>query len=145
MIPFARILFALIVAFGVSLPGALRAEDISSADREAIRSMIESQIEAFRRDDASAAYGYAAPAIQGMYPSIDQFMAMVRSQYPPVYRPRSVTFGEFIEAPGGLLQKVFITGPDGENWVAVYSLERQPDGSWRISGCFLMKDTAPII
>src|SRR3990167_9666505 len=100
MIPFARILFASIVAFGLSLPGTARAEDISSADREAIRSMIASQIEAFRRDDAGAAYGYAAPAIQGMYPSIDQFMAMVRKQYPPVYRPRSVTFREFIEAPG---------------------------------------------
>jgi hypothetical protein len=145
MIPFTRILFALILANSLVLPGVARADDVSTADREAIRSMIAGQIDAFRRDDGSAAYGYAAPAIQGMYPSIDQFMAMVRNQYPPVYRPRSVTFGEFIEAPGGLLQKVFLTGPDGENWVAVYSLQRQPDGSWRISGCFLMKDTAPII
>jgi hypothetical protein len=145
MIPTARMLFAMVIAIGLSLPGVARSDEVSAADREAIQSMITSQIEAFRRDDGSAAYGYAAPTIQGMYPSVEQFMGMVRELYPPVYRPKSVTFGELMNSPGGILQKVFLTGPDGENWVAVYSLERQPDGSWRISGCYLIKDTAPII
>jgi hypothetical protein len=25
------------------------------------------------------------------------------------------------------------------DWLAVYNLERQPDGTWRIAGCTLLK------
>jgi hypothetical protein len=83
--------------------------------------------------------------IQGLYPSVDAFMAMVRNQYPPVYRPQSVTFGEVLVTPTGHLQKVYLVGPDGQNYVAVYSMQRQPDGSWRINGCALVKDEAEAI
>ena len=44
-----------------------------------IRGIISSQIEAFQRDDGATAYGYASSTIQGLFPSVDQFMAMVRS------------------------------------------------------------------
>ncbi|WP_244287861.1 DUF4864 domain-containing protein [Labrenzia sp. 011] len=30
-----------------------------------------------------------------------------------------------------------MTGPQGRNWLALYSFEKQEDGSWRISGCYL--------
>ena len=30
---------------------------------------------------------------------------------------------------------VRLTDADGGQWLATYSLERQPDKSWRISGC----------
>jgi len=30
-----------------------------------------------------------------------------------------------------------MVGPDGEEVVARYTMERQPDGSWRIDGCIL--------
>jgi hypothetical protein len=35
---------------------------------------------------------------------------------------------------------VFLVGPDGKSYVAVYTFQRQPDGSWRISGCYLVPD-----
>lgn len=123
---------------------AARAE-VGSADREAFRGIISNQIDAFRRDDGAAAYSYASPTIQGLFPSVDRFMAMVRSGYQPVYRPRSVTFGPTVETPRGPEQRVFVTGPDGRNWVAVYSLQKQPDGSWRINGCVLIEDTGESI
>jgi hypothetical protein len=122
----------------------LRAE-VADADRSAIRGIISSQIDAFQRDDGATAYSYASPTIQGLFPTVESFMAMVRNGYQPVYRPRSVTFGPLIETPRGLEQRVFLTGPDGRNWVAVYSLQRQPDGSWRINGCVLVEDTAETI
>ena len=40
---------------------------------------------------------------------------MVRGQYQPVYRPRSVTFGPLVDSPAGPLQKVFLVGPDGKS------------------------------
>jgi Domain of unknown function (DUF4864) len=137
-----RIVLALALA-AASL-GLARAE-VADADREAFRSIISSQIEAFRRDDGAAAYGYASPTIQGLFPSAERFMAMVRSGYPPVYRPRSLSFGTAAETPRGPEQHVFITGPDGRNWVAIYSLQRQPDGTWRINGCRLVEDTGESI
>ncbi len=119
--------------------------DLSDADRETFRAIISGQIDAFRRDDGAAAYGYASPTIQGLFPDPERFMAMVRSGYRPVYRPRSVTFGAVVDTPRGPEQRVFVTGPDGRNWVAVYSFEKQPDGSWRINGCVLVEDTGESI
>ena len=33
-----------------------------------------------------------------------------------------------------LLQEVLFVGPEGQPVLAIYRMERQPDGSWRIAG-----------
>ncbi|WP_421723885.1 DUF4864 domain-containing protein [Bauldia sp.] len=140
---FRRIVVAAIVS--VAMATAAARADVSDSDRTAIRSVIEGQIAAFQRDDGAAAYSYAAPMIQRIFPTVDAFMAMVRGGYQPVYRPQSVIFGEVVDTALGPVQRVFVTGPDGRNWVAMYSLEQQPDGTWRITGCRLVEasgDTA---
>ena len=38
---------------------------------------------------------------------------------------------------GRLTQLVNVVGPDGVARVALYFMERQADGSWRIGGCML--------
>ena len=139
----AGLLLALTLALG--LPRVAQADDLSPADQASIRGMITGQIEAFRRDDGNAAYGFASPTIQGLFPTPDMFMSMVRNAYQPVYRPQSVTFGQLGDSPVGPLQKVFLVGPDGKSYVAVYSLQRQPDGTWRINGCTLVEDTGASI
>lgn len=135
----------LAIATVVFLPFSAVAQGLSDDDRVTIRTMITDQIAAFRSDDAALAYGFAAPGIKRLFPTPERFIEMVRRQYRPVYRPRSVTFGEMIETPDGVLQKVFLTGPDGKGWVAGYLVERQDDGSWRISGCTLISDDSPNI
>ena len=137
-----RLLFALTL---VLLPRLAFADEISPADQATIKGLISSQIEAFRHDDGNAAYGFASPNIQGLYPNPDQFMNMVRNAYKPVYRPQSVTFGQLSDSPYGPLQKVFLVGPDGKSYVALYTLQRQPDGSWRINGCTLVEDSGATI
>lgn len=139
----AGLLFALTLALG--LPRVAQAEEVTPADQATIRATISSQIDAFRRDDGNTAYGFASPNIQGLYPTADLFMSMVRNAYQPVYRPQSVTFGQLSNSPAGPLQKVFLVGPDGKSYVAVYSLQRQPDGSWRINGCTLVEDSGATI
>lgn len=130
---------SILLALGIAMAGSASAE-ISDSERAEIRAIIESQITAFQRDDGPAAYSHASPTIQGLFPSADIFMTMVRSGYPQVYRPRSVEFGQIVERAEGPVQQVFITGPDGRNWVAVYELERQPDGTWKINGVRLVQD-----
>jgi hypothetical protein len=36
-------------------------------------------------------------------------------------------------------QKMLVVGPDGKTYEALYSMEKQPDGTWRISGCTLLE------
>ena len=37
------------------------------------------------------------------------------------------------------VRSLFVIGPDGHAYMAFYTMERQPDGSWRISGCHLVE------
>jgi hypothetical protein len=111
--------------------------DVPQADREAIAAVIGKQIDAFRHDDAPAAFGYASPMIQGMFGDPAHFLAMVQRGYPPVYRPRSVQFGALVMRDGRIVQRVDIVGPDGTGELALYTMEREPDGTWRIDGCQL--------
>ena len=135
--------FALLFAIGLALPAA--AETFSDSDRAAIQGLINGQIDAFQHDDGAAAYSYASPTIQSLFQTPEQFMAMVKSGYPPVYRPQSVTMGPLVDTEIGPMQKVFITGPDGLDYLAVYSMQRQPDGSWKINGCTIVRDDRPSI
>lgn len=116
-----------------------RAEDtsISSPDRAAIRSVIERQIAAFAKDDATAAFAFASAAIQRQFGSPDVFMRMVQNGYAAVYRPRSVQFGETRLVNGIVVQQVDVIGPDGIGAHAFYLMEHAGDGQWRINGVTL--------
>jgi len=141
MIRLAALVAAVLLALAMS---GVRAE-VADGDRAAIRTIITGQIEAFRRDDGDAAYAYAAPAIRDFFPTAVIFMDMVRKGYQPVYRPQAFTFGPIVESPFGLKQKVYLTGPDGRGYVAEYTMQRQPDGTWKINGCVILKDDSPSI
>ena len=132
--PFVRafiLLAALLLCLGAPARGA---DDVAAA-----QSVIRSQVEAFGRNDAAAAYSYAAPAIHEMFPQADIFMYMVQHSYAPVYRHKSFEFGEARVANGRVAQRASIVDQDGETWEALYTLEQQPDGSLKIIGCTLLK------
>jgi len=74
-----------------------------------------------------------------MFPSPEIFMAMVRQGYAPVYRHKSFEFGESKTEGGVIAQRVHIIDANGEAWEALYTLETQPDGDLKITGCSLLK------
>jgi hypothetical protein len=125
----------LLAAFLIGLPAFARAAD----DVAAAQAIISAQAEAFGRDDATAAYAYAAPAIRQLFPRPDIFMDMVRNGYAPVYRHKAFEFAESRAEGGIIAQKVHIIDADGTPWEALYTLEQQPDGSLKITGCSLLK------
>ncbi|THD71488.1 MAG: DUF4864 domain-containing protein [Bradyrhizobium sp.] len=110
------------------------ADDIAAA-----QAIIRSQVEALGRDDAAAAYSYAAPAIHEIFPQADIFLGMVQRSYAPVYRHKSFEFGEARVADGTIAQHVHIIDAEGVPWEALYTLELEPDGSVKITGCVLIK------
>jgi Domain of unknown function (DUF4864) len=127
------------LVFLAALLLALASQASAGDDVATAQSIIRSQAEAFSHDDAAAAYSYAAPAIRGMFPRADIFMSMVRNSYAPVYRHRSFEFGEARVSDGQIAQQVHIIDADGGAWEAMYTLELQPDGSLKITGCVLLK------
>ena len=126
---------ALLLAFSLALgPAAALADDATTA-----QSVIRAQEQAFSRDDAGAAYSYAAPAIKQIFPEAGIFMSMVAKAYAPVYRHKSFEFGETRTEGSRIAQRVHIVDADGEAWEAMYTLEQQSDGSYKITGCSLLK------
>jgi Domain of unknown function (DUF4864) len=137
----SRTIEAVIVAAALWVATASAQE--STAARS--RAIIERQFDAFARDDAEAAYALADPAIKEMFVDPDHFMAMVRDRYAPVYRHRSVEFGDFAELGDEATLKATLVDNDNVEWTALYSLRREANGDWLISGCVLVKSDASAI
>ena len=140
-----RILTVLLLALCLAVPtraqtaastGASTAA--SEADRTAIQQVITAQIAAFGNDDGAAAFGLAAPNIKARFGDGPTFLAMVRQAYPAVFRPRSFAFGALAPESRFLVQHVELIGPEGREALALYTMEHEPDGSWRIAGCSLV-------
>lgn len=131
--------FLLAILLVFASPAAAQAPlDMPAPDRAAIRGVIESQLEAFRRDDGAAAFGFATPNIQAMFGTPETFLAMVRRGYAAVYRPRSVEFAEIVGDAERPVQLVHVVGPDGVAVIAAYEMARQGP-VWRINGCVLLR------
>ena len=131
--------FGLLVALLIGLAAPARAADDAATAQASAQAIINSQVEAFGRDDAAKAYSYAAPAIRQLFPQADIFMYMVQNSYAPIYRHKSIEFREARAADGKIAQRVHIVDANGEAWEALYTLETQPDGSLKITGCSLLK------
>ena len=135
--------YAVLVLLALSpLPLAAEGPGVNTADGHAIRAVIESQLQAFQRDDGARAFSFASPGIRRRFANTENFMAMVRSGYPAVYRPRGVQFRDLRADGGGFFQEVLLLGPDGRPVLAAYEMQRQPDGSWRINGVTLLRTAA---
>lgn len=101
---------------------------------EDIRTVIEDQIEAFRADDGARAFSHASDGIQAKFGNPDNFMEMVRTGYPQVYRPRAVEFQALEQLGSVTVQEVYFFGQDGSAVVARYYMQQNTDGIWKITG-----------
>ena len=120
------------------------AQSISETEKTEFQRIITAQISAFRADDGPTAYSFAAPVVRNIFPTPEIFMSMVKRGYPQVYRPQAFNFTEAVIDPlGRPAQKMRVVGPDGKTYEALYSMEKQPDGTWRISGCTLLEIPGP--
>ena len=116
------------------------AED--SASDPVAQSIIDNQIKSFRTGDFEQAFSHASPNLKKMFGSVDNFIRMVRSGYGPIYGAQSWAFGRSRSISGTLYQEVQLVGPNGNNWTAVYSLQKQADGSWKITAVQMKRGDA---
>ena len=128
-----RILIALAV-----ISGPLASAFAGEAEIKSAQGTIDAQLKAFQAGDGETAYSFAAPNVKKIFPSVGIFMSMVENGYQPVRKPRNYSFGKVEEmSPTSIVQQVMIVGPDGKDYEAVYTLELQPDGVYRITGVSL--------
>lgn len=118
---------------------AAPATDVPERDAAAIRAVIERQLDAFRRDDARLAFSLATESIRLQFGTAENFMQMVRSAYPAVYRPSSVRFEKPDTVDGEVFQPVRLSDEHGQAWIALYPMRRNREGRWLINGCQLYR------
>ena len=126
-------LIAFVVVLLVSVIGAF-ADDTSVADKQATQQVIERQIGAFKAGDHEKAYSFAAPGIKQVFPTVEHFINMVTTGYRPLYDPESYVFGRSVTLDGQIHQEVLVTDRSGKTWQAVYTLQKQEDGTWKVTG-----------
>lgn len=133
-------LMALACCVMMSLVGSAWAAPLTAASEKAVQTVIQSQLAAFAKDDADKAFSFATPELRRTIGSSAAFMAMVKGSYPVVYRPASVAFLKAESLGDDMVQRVQMLDGSGTSWLAVYSLQRQKDKTWRISGCVVTEN-----
>ena len=135
----AIVAFALLIAASPHLRAQTQppaqATGLSTADATQVRSVVQGQLAAFAKDDANKAFSYAAPNVRKTFGTASTFLDMVRRGYPVVYRPATVAFLTPDGAGNQAVQRVQMQDAAGNAYLATYTLERQKNKVWRITGC----------
>jgi hypothetical protein len=140
-----RFLAALAVALAVALPARAAPPPgeptLPAAEWAAIRGVIGEQLDALKEGDAAKAFSYASPGIRAQFGTPANFLDMVRASYGALTAARYTEFLEGAVIEGRVIQPLRLVAPDNGVRVALYSMERQEDGRWRIAGCVLAPST----
>ena len=81
-----------IALFMASMQVKARAETLSAPEAQQVQAVILAQLKAFADDDAEAAFETATPEVRKSIGQAGLFLAMVRGNYPMVYRPAAYGF-----------------------------------------------------
>jgi hypothetical protein len=116
--------------------------EITGQDAQAIHAVVQSQLDAFAEDDAAKAFALSTVSTRTLLGSADNFLRMIKYEYPPIYRHRRAIFLPPHMVDGAALQIVRLTDRENNVWVAIYRMAVEPDGKWKIDGCSLLETTS---
>jgi hypothetical protein len=114
---------------------------LSPAEWDAIRKTISEQLAALRAGDAARAYTFAAPGIRERFQDAPTFMRMVQDSYAPLLDARYTEFLEGAVIDGRTIQPLRLVLANDSVLVALYEMQRDETGRWRIAGCALAQST----
>jgi uncharacterized protein DUF4864 len=131
-------LLAAIVAFS---QGVFAQVAPSTSDWTEIKRVIAAQRDALVSGDGERAFSFAAPSIRSHFGDVTTFMRMVRESYRALIEARYVEFLEGAVIAGDVVQPLRLVLPDGTVMVAIYGVQREADGGWRITSCVIAPST----
>lgn len=114
---------------------------LPAAEWTTIRKVIDDQLAALKAGDGPAAMTYAAPGIRAQFRTPENFLRMVRNGYAPLLGASYTVYLEGAVVDGAVIQPLRLVMPDNTVLVALYTMQRQPDGGWRIAGCVIAPST----
>jgi hypothetical protein len=136
---------ALALAMWLACPAALAATPVQptlpAAEWTAIRKVVGDQLAALKAGDGAKAMTYAAPGIREQFGTPENFMRMVRDGYGALLTARSTQFLEGAVIEDAIVQPMRLVLPDDTVLVALYQMQKQRDGQWRIGGCWIAPST----
>jgi len=134
-----RVLAALALALVATAAAAEPAP--SKHEWTAIKRVIDAQIVALKKDDGAKAFGYATAGLQAQFGDASTFMRMVHAGYEPLIAARYREFLDGAVVDGHVIQPLRLVLNDGNVLVALYTMEQEKGGRWRIAGCLLAPST----
>ena len=130
---------------GDTLCREIIAESVPKSVAISIRNIIVKQIEAFKSNDPETAFLLASPGIREQFGTAENFMEMVKEDYSVILLHSNFEFRELQKQDNiGFIQTVFFEKKSGKAILALYFMELQPNGEWRINGCKLVS-TAGVV
>jgi Domain of unknown function (DUF4864) len=112
-----------------------------AADWTAIKKVIVDQRRALKAGDAAKAFSYASPGIRDQFGDAATFIGMVRTAYAALLTARYTEFLEGAVIDGIVIQPLRLIDSDNTVRVALYIMQRQDNGTWRIGGCQIAPST----
>jgi len=138
---FDRLLLALWLAAAAAPVRAAPGPTHPAAEWAKIRGVVTAQREALIAGDGERAFGYATPQLRQRYGSAEAFMRMVGDGYRPLVDARYAELLDGAIIEGSTIQPLRLVMPDGSVLVALYEMQKQADGGWRIAGCVIAPST----
>jgi hypothetical protein len=136
-----RLLLAALIAAPAFAAWPAPGPTLPEKDWNAIRQVIDDQLSALKAGDGARALAFAAPGIRAQFGTPENFLRIVRSGYAPLLDARYQAFLDGAVIDGATIQPLRLVMPDSTVLVALYQMQRQPDGRWRIAGCVIAPST----
>jgi hypothetical protein len=112
--------------------------NVKPADLYAV---VDRQLGEMREGDFPRAYENASSAVQRTC-SVEQFTAMVETDFPGMTRVNRAEYGPVQTSGGHATMQVYLIGADGQVMPCLYTLVREGE-SWRIDGARLSQPWPP--
>ena len=129
-----RLVLSLLIAVPVFAAPPVGEPTLSAIEWKAIEKVIDDQLRALKAGDGATAMTFAAPGIRDQFGTPDNFLRMVREGYAPLLEARHTQFLEGALIDGAAIQPLRLVLADNTVLVALYQMQQQQDGSWRIAG-----------
>jgi uncharacterized protein DUF4864 len=114
---------------------------LAPAEWTAIRRAIRGQLDALRARDAPRAFAFASDGIRERFGDAPAFLQMVESSYAALLAARYTEFLEGAVIDGHTIQPLRLVMADDTVLVALYEMQRDAAGRWRIAGCVIAPST----
>lgn len=114
------------------------------ADSSGVSAVVREQLQAFAAEDAGRAFSLADPKLRTHFVDAEEFLDSVRSQYPMVLKPASVSFMKPETVGTIAMQKVRLTDGEGYGWLLTYVLHREGQ-QWLIRNCLVEPDRPQVM